>query len=89
MTEFYRFRTIEKLLDPSFQELERQTVFFASPDELNDPTEGFQDFFWSGDHILWSNLLKHYVYCLSPNPLVDTDRQREDSGRGVRELQAR
>ena len=48
MTEFYKFRTIEKLLDPSFQELERQTVFFASPDELNDPMEGFQDLVWTG-----------------------------------------
>ena len=26
---------------------------------------------------------------LSPNPRMDTDGRREDSGRGVRELQAR
>ena len=65
MTEICRFRSIEKLLAPSFQELERQTVFFARPDELNDPMEGFQDLIWSGDHIVWCNLLKHYVYCLS------------------------
>ena len=26
---------------------------------------------------------------VSPNPPVDTDRRREDSGTGVRELQAR
>ena len=31
-------------------------------------------------------IVKDYV---SPNPPVDTDRRREDSGRGVRKLQAR
>ena len=79
MTEFYRFRNIEKLLGPSFQELEKQTVFFASPDELNDPMEGFQDLVWSGDHILWSNLLKHYVYCLSYTCMVALVFGNEDN----------
>ena len=68
MTEFYRFRSMEKLLGPSFQELGRQTIFFSGPEDLNDPMEGFQDLVWSGDHIVWSNLLKNYVHCLSPNP---------------------
>ena len=65
MMEVYRFRTTQKLLDTGFQELERQTIFFAGPEELNDPMEGFQDTVWDGDHIVWSNLLKNYVHCLS------------------------
>ena len=64
MTEFYRFRSMEKLLGPSLQELERQTIFFSGPEDLNDPMEGFQDLVWNGDHIVWSNLLKNYVHCL-------------------------
>ena len=64
MTEFYRFRSIEKLLEEPFRELERQTVFFATLEDLNDPMEGFQDLVWSGDHIIWLNLLKNYVHCL-------------------------
>ena len=64
MTEFYRFRSIEQLLGDKYQELERQTIYFASPEELNDPMEGFRDIVWSGDKIVWTNLFKHYVHCL-------------------------
>ena len=49
----YRFRTTEKLLDKKYQELERQEIYFADPQELNDPIEGFKDIFWSGDEIVW------------------------------------
>ena len=64
MTEFFRFRSIEQLLGDKYQELERQTIYFASPEELNDPMEGFRDIVWSGDKIVWTNLFKHYVHCL-------------------------
>ena len=37
---------------------------------------------------LQDNLLK-YAKCLSPNPPKDTDGRREESGRGVRELQGK
>jgi hypothetical protein len=60
---FYRFRPIDALLD-RFQELERQEIYFAPPRELNDPLEGFKDLVWSGDRILWENLLRHYLLCL-------------------------
>lgn len=63
MTEVYRFRSTDQLLG-KFKELERQTIYFASPEQLNDPVEGFRDIVWSGDEIVWSNLFKHYVYCL-------------------------
>ena len=57
----YRFRSIKRV----HQELEKQTIFFASPEELNDPMEGYKDIFWAGDKIVWRNLLKHYLMCLS------------------------
>ena len=66
MTELYRFRTTERLLKDSedCKELEKQTIYFASPEELNDPMEGFRDIFWQGDRIVWANLFRHYLYCL-------------------------
>lgn len=64
MSEFlYRFRSTNALLG-KFEELERQEIFFASPDELNDPLEGFTNIVWQGDAILWRNLLGHYLLCL-------------------------
>lgn len=64
MSEFYRFRSIDTLLG-KHQELEKQTIYFASPEELNDPMEAFRNVFWNGDKIVWTNLLKHYVFCLN------------------------
>ena len=52
MTNFYRFRSVEQLLG-EYSELERQTIFFASLEDLNDPMEGFRDIVWHGDSILW------------------------------------
>ncbi|MDX1921577.1 MAG: DUF2971 domain-containing protein [Alphaproteobacteria bacterium] len=61
----YRFRSTEKLLSQPFQELENQEIYFASPEELNDPVEGFKNLFWHGDDIVWKNLIKHYIFCLT------------------------
>lgn len=63
MTTFYRFRRIENLLG-THQELERQSIFFASPAQLNDPMEGFRNIYWQGDRIAWTNLFRHYLRCL-------------------------
>ena len=63
MTVFFRFRSIEQMLGEN-QELEKQTIYFASPEELNDPMEGFRDIVWVGDKIVWINLFKHYVHTL-------------------------
>jgi hypothetical protein len=57
----YRFRSIEKLLNEPYQEVESQEIYFSRPDELNDPLEGFKDIFWRGDHIVWRNLFRHYL----------------------------
>lgn len=66
MTELYRFRTTERLIKDSedCKELEKQTIYFANSEELNDPMEGFRNIFWQGDHIVWTNLFRHYLYCL-------------------------
>jgi hypothetical protein len=62
-SHFYRFRSTAALLD-GFQELEKQEIYFASREELNDPMDGFKDVVWRGDRILWTNLLNHYLLCL-------------------------
>lgn len=67
MTTFYRFRSAEHLLGDKFEELNRQTIFFADPDDLNDPMEGVRDIIWTGDRIVWVNLFKDYVNCLHWN----------------------
>ena len=59
--KLYRFRSIEALLD-EYHELENQTIYFASPDQLNDPMEGLRDIVWRGDEIVWTNLFKDYIY---------------------------
>ena len=64
MTQFlYRYRPIEAVLD-KFHELENQEIYFSTVEELNDPMEGFKDLVWSGDEIVWRNLLKHYILCV-------------------------
>jgi hypothetical protein len=66
---FYRYRSSKALLGP-FAELERQEIFFASPNELNDPLEGARDIFWRGDAILWKNLINHYLLCLTNSVIL-------------------
>ena len=59
---FYRFRKTQNIFD--FKELENQEIYFASNKELNDPMEGYKDFFWKGDEIVWNNFLINYVKSL-------------------------
>jgi hypothetical protein len=40
----YRFRTVNNLLDGQ-HELEKQEIYFAPSNDLNDPMEGFSMFF--------------------------------------------
>ena len=74
---YYRFRPTSALLD-KYHELENQEIYFLSPQELNDPLEGFKDLFWKGDEILWSNLLRHYLLCLMHTVIVAMLCQRDD-----------
>ena len=64
MTDIYRFRTIQQVLN-EYHELNRQTVYFAPQRELNDPLEGIRDVFWAGDEVTWPNLFDHYMFCLN------------------------
>ena len=64
MAEFFRFRSIDSLLG-KFQELEQQTIYFASPEELDDPMEGLRNIVWNGDQIVWNHFFKHYTFCLN------------------------
>ena len=63
LEHIYRFRSTEALLE-RFQELRNQEIYFAPPEDLNDPMEGFKDIHWRGDAIVWTNLLRHYLLCL-------------------------
>ncbi|MCK9744388.1 DUF2971 domain-containing protein [Pseudomonas syringae] len=58
----YRFRSVSNLLKR--RELEDSYIHFAAPEKLNDPLEGHREAFWSGDHIVWENLFRHYLLCL-------------------------
>ena len=58
--KLYRYRTIESaLLEP-----DNGTLYFAAPDELNDPIEGYVKIFWRGDVPAWEGLLKNFVCSL-------------------------
>lgn len=59
----FRYRSIDALLG-EHEELERQTVYFAPPEYLNDPMEGLRQVYWRGDRIMWRNLLRHYIICI-------------------------
>ena len=61
--QVYRFRTMDNLLG-EHQELKKQEIYLASPEQLNDPMEGLRDIFWRGDKIVWENFFNHYVFCL-------------------------
>ena len=60
---FYRFRSLDYLLG-KYKELENQEIYFASPEKLNDPMEGFKNLVFRGDEIVWRNFFKHYLLCL-------------------------
>lgn len=72
MSQYFRFRTAERLLGrPASEtaearpgELDELSIYFASPEELNDPLEGHRETCFRGDLIVWKNLIKHYTLML-------------------------
>ena len=63
-TQLYRIRSTKHLLG-EHQELRHQQIYFAEPNELNDPMEGFRNIVWRGDEIVWTNLFRNYISCLN------------------------
>lgn len=59
----YRFRKLKHIFE--YKELEKQEIYFASPEELNDPMEYYKHIIFQGDNVLWQNFFKHYLMCLS------------------------
>ncbi len=58
-----RFRRTHSLLE-GHKELENQEIYFSDVASLNDPMEGFREYFWAGDTIIWVNFFKHYLLSL-------------------------
>jgi hypothetical protein len=67
--EFYRFRRINSLIG-EFEELENQSIYFAEPESLNDPMEGFRDMYWRGDFIVWRNQGESMSVHFSPAAVI-------------------
>ena len=61
--KLYRYRTIQSAL----LELENGSFYFAKPEELNDPIEGYLKIFWKGDKPAWEGLLKNFICSLFYN----------------------
>ncbi len=58
----YRFRSNNEY---TIDELKNNYFYFALPQELNDPMEGFIKLYWDGDLVLWKNFIKHYLYTMA------------------------
>ena len=62
--EIYRFRSAKALLN-GYNELSRQTLYLALPEQLNDPAEDTYNVVWEGDDIIWPNFLGYYLRCVA------------------------
>jgi hypothetical protein len=82
----YRFRSMDKLLN-GYKELESQSIFFAPPEILNDPVEGFRDIYFRGDKVMWERLLINYLLSLTVFTLdyltFGEDKILDDNHRGL------
>lgn len=82
----YRFRTASRLLNSIdgstgelvLGELEKLEIYFASPEQFNDPLEGYKNVHWSGDFIVWKNLIRHYLICHAWQYLKNVDPDIDD-----------
>jgi hypothetical protein len=77
----YHFRPVDAVLD-QYEELAKQEIYFAPPEKLNDPMEGYKDVFWSGDWIVWrtrasfkGNRRQHAALCVDHLEIIgEVDR---------------
>lgn len=59
MKKIYRFRNAARCLE----EIKGEYFYFSGMKDLNDPMEGFRDFFFTKDHLLWNKLINlYFVY---------------------------
>ena len=70
-TEIYRFRSAKALLN-EYNELSRQTLYLALPEQLNDPAEDTYNVVWEGDDIIWPNFLNYYLRCVAGSVVSGT-----------------
>lgn len=63
MDYLYRYRSIKSLF--KYKELEKLSIYFAKPEELNDQMEKYMNVVWQGDEIAFQGLFKHYIYILA------------------------
>lgn len=71
----YRFRKVRHLLE--YNELKNQEIFFSDIASLNDPMEGYREYYWKGDKIMWKNFFKHYILCLE-NSITQSSLMNDD-----------
>ena len=69
--EIYRFRSAKALLN-GYNELSRQTLYLALPEQLNDPAEDTYNVVWEGDDIIWPNFLNYYLRCVASSVVSGT-----------------
>lgn len=65
---FYKFRNLESVFD--YKELENQEIYFALPEELNDPMDCQPKIVFEGDNILWLNLLRNLLVNLTSDAML-------------------
>ena len=71
----YRFRDSENFLNR--KELNNLEIYFAPPEQLNDPLEHLRNVVWKGDDIAWDNLFKHYIGCFYSVMVADMTYQAD------------
>ncbi len=70
----YRYRTLKNIFD--YKELEKQTIYFAPVEQVNDPMEGHKIMIFDGDLVVWKNLFRHYIMCIFEISIInDIDRK--------------
>lgn len=72
----YRFRKLKHIFE--YKELENQEIYFASPEELNDPLEYYQNIVFQGDEVVWENLFKHYFSFIFFNLIIIKITKKEE-----------
>ena len=60
----YRFRSAKQILW-EHEELDKQTIYFATPEELNDPTESVKETIWQHNRAdVWGLAIEQFIACV-------------------------